>query len=382
MVKRFIAKAVINIYDILSFCWILLSLSTDSPLLISFIRKLAVMSLPKSKKRAHSVERNREEGEVSNKDLLIAISALTNKTTSLECSLTKMVDEEVAGLEKIVMDQINEYKQGTNDRVRRIEKRMEEFEHQVTVDMNTARDEHGKQIDVEIAEKIAVSVSNATSGVSDSRIDQLERQVRMNELVISGLPYSDNERVIDIVSSIFEAVKFPGRDAIESCFRLPSHNNRRRAAPSVIVKFWGTEAKMDFFKRYFDTKKLCTTMIGFTAPSRIYVKENLTKRNFEIFCKARDLKKDGKIVRFSTQRVRVVVKLQGSEKSFTIDTLDQLSSLVEKAAAAPIKIEFSTKDNSKTLYFEFHLICKYFLFVFLFFACLKSAIYPFFSYCT
>lgn len=62
--------------------------------------------------------------------------------------------------------------------------------------------------------------------------------------------------------------------------------------------------------------------------SRIYVNENLTKRNFEIFCKASDLKKDGKIVRFNTQRGRVVVKLNGSEKPYTVDSLNQLSSLV------------------------------------------------------
>lgn len=90
----------------------------------------------------------------------------------------------------------------------------------------------------------------------------------------------------------------------------------------------------DFFKCYFNAKKLCTTMMGYSAPSRIYVNENLTKRNFEIFCSARDLKKDGKIVRFSTQRGRVVIKLQDSERSYTIDSLEQLSTLVNRPATA------------------------------------------------
>lgn len=96
------------------------------------------------------------------------------------------------------------------------------------------------------------------------------------------------------------------------------------------------EAKSDFIKCYFNTKKLCTTILGYSAASRIYVNENLTKRNFEIFCKARGLKKEGKFTRFSTQRGRVVVKLHGSERSYTIESMDQLSSLVaSRPAAAP-----------------------------------------------
>lgn len=291
------------------------------------------MAPPKLKKRSHSVEP--EDDEVSNKDLLVAISALTNRVTAFESSLTNMVDEKVAALEKNIMEQVNEYKQGTSVRVGRIEKRMEDFEQQTTINLNAANDEHVKLISEEIDSKLAASLTNGNSNVLESRIDQLERQLRMNELVISGVPYLDNEKVIDIVSSICGVIKFAGgRDVFESCFRLPIRNIRRRSTPSIIVKFWAVEAKTDFFRCYFNANKLCTSMVGYSSASRIYINENLTKRNFEIFCSARDLKKEGKIVRYSTQRGRVVVKIQGSERSFTIDTLDQLSSLVNRTAAA------------------------------------------------
>lgn len=287
------------------------------------------------KKRTHSDGPDHEDGEVSNQDLLNAIAQLTKRMGDFESSMSKMVDEKVSGLEKSIMDQVDEYKKGTTDRVRRIEKRMDEFTQQVTTDMNVAKDDNFKDMDKKINDMVTVALVNATSGVTDSRIDQLERQVRMNELIVSGVPLVDNENLSNIMTSISKVINFSGGvDAIESCFRLPSHNNRRRLSPSIIVKFWGGEAKSDFFKQYFVTKKLCSTMLGFSAPSRIYVNENLTKRNFEIFCKARDLKKDGKIVRFNTQRGRVVVKLQGSEKSYFVDSLDQLSSLVINPATA------------------------------------------------
>lgn len=61
--------------------------------------------------------------------------------------------------------------------------------------------------------------------------------------------------------------------------------------------------------------------------------ENLTKRNFEIFCKCRDLKKDGKIERFNTQRGRVVVRMVGSDNTFTISSMEQLLALISQHAA-------------------------------------------------
>lgn len=159
----------------------------------------------------------------------------------------------------------------------------------------------------------------------------------MNELVISGVPYVNNESLREIISFICGVIKFAGgSDSMETFFRLPTHNIRRRSSPSIIIKFWGVDAKSDYFKKYFSVKKFCASMIGFAAPSRICINENLTKRNFDILCKARELKKDGKIARFATQRGRVVVKLQGSERSHTIDSLEHLSTLVQQLATGPM----------------------------------------------
>lgn len=281
--------------------------------------------------RSHNREGIDDDGDdVSNKDLLNAISQLTERMTDFETRMTSMVNEKIAGVEKSCMEQIDIYKQGTNDRVRCTEKRMEEFEQQVCIDMNKARDEDYKALESKIGELVA----NATGSVSENRIDELERLVRTNELVISGVPFVVNERIMDIVSSISKAINFSGGpNSIENCFRLPVSNTRRRSPSSIIVKFWGANAKNDFIKQYFAIKKLCTSMIGFAVPARIYVNENLTKRNFEIFCKCRDLKKDGKIARFNTQRGRVVVRMAGSDNTFTISSMEQILELVNQHAA-------------------------------------------------
>lgn len=85
-----------------------------------------------------------------------------------------------------IMDQVNEYKQqGTNDRFSNVEKRMDEFVRQTAIDKDITRDDTHKAIDEKINEIFTASLANTTNGITDSRIDLLERQVRLNELVNS-----------------------------------------------------------------------------------------------------------------------------------------------------------------------------------------------------
>lgn len=307
----------------------------------------------KTRKRTHSEEEDEteiEESEVSNKDLLNAIAQLTQRMGAFENSITKVVDDKISNLEKNIMDRVNEHQQGTTDRVCNIERRMEDFIQQVSSDMSAVKDGNCSVLDRKIKDVVAASIADTTSGETDNRVDQLERQIRMNELVISGVPMVKDENLYEIIGSICKAINYcGGLDSIESGFCLPVHNNRRRLSPSIIVKFWGSDAKNEFFKRYFATKKLCTTSIGFSAPSRIYVNENLTKRNFGIFCMARDMKKDGKIAHFTTQRGRIAIKLLGSERSHTIDSLNHLSLIVNQAATASSMNQHSNTQQHQQL---------------------------------
>lgn len=297
---------------------------------------MAPVKPPKFKKRSFSQSREDDDDDVSNKEILNAISGLTKRMTDFEDRIVLMVNEKVASVEKKCMDHMVAHQKRTDDCVGGIEKRMEDFVQQVSADIVSVIDD--KLTDAKIHQVVSTSIANVTNFVSENRIDELERAVRMNELVISGVPYVADERIIDIVSNICKAIKFTGGiDSIETCFRLPTASNRRRTSSSIIVKFWGADAKNQFFKQYFVAKKLCTTMIGFTAKSRIYVNENLTKRNFEIFCKCRDLKRDGKIARFNTQRGRVVVRINGTGDANIINSLEQLRALITRPAAAEME---------------------------------------------
>lgn len=127
----------------------------------------------KTKKRSHSVEVDLDDKEVSNKDLLIAISTLIDRMSAMENSWAKMVDEKVATLEKNVMEQIDTHKQSANERFLYVDKQIQDIEHRISVEMKVAMDEQRKLIEDTINEKIATKQS-----VASRRIESINSKGR------------------------------------------------------------------------------------------------------------------------------------------------------------------------------------------------------------
>lgn len=255
--------------------------------------------------------------EVSNNQILDAINALSVRMNGIENNISAMVDRKLATFEES------------------LDARLLDFEKDFDKKHSDYRKADGEAIRNEVLNSLSDRGLSSNS-TFETRIDQLERQARMNELVISGVPVVDNENLNDILMRISQSIKFPGgTDSMQSFFRLPVSNKKpirtnRLQTPSIIIRFWGTQAKSDFFNLYLNKKNLCVTTLGFSAPSRIYVNENLTKKNFEIFCLARQMKLNGRIFRFNTFNGRVFIKLLAESKLIGVESKEQLNSLVSQ----------------------------------------------------
>lgn len=112
----------------------------------------------------------------------------------------------------------------------------------------------------------------------------MERLARANELIISGVPRIENENIIKICDSICGAIGFNGNNNIDSCFRMPlksnnssSNNSNRQFSPSIIIKFWSSDAKTEFFKSYISKKNLCYQYRTFYAWTNIHQQSSLRR---------------------------------------------------------------------------------------------------------
>lgn len=279
---------------------------------------------------------DRINGEVSNETILRAITSLAERIDGMESKLIATVDSKLQEFEA-------KFSTKTAEMEGKLDSRLCQMHDEIYENLDRLESVmHGR-----INEALSTLQIRAQE-TTESRIDKLERMSLANELTISGVPQTQNENLDAICSKICTAIGFNGTNTIQSCFRVApkSRNASRSFPPSIIVKFWSSDAKVGFFKSYIVKKNLCVTSIGFNTPSRIYINENFTKKNFEVLRRVRHLKTNGKIFQYRTVSGRVYVVLDPDSEQIGINSIEQLDHLVGDTAAQQDKSKNSQRKRS------------------------------------
>lgn len=282
---------------------------------------------------------------MSNAMILKAVSQLANRMDNIETRLASIVDTKLLEFEEKLTDRLNVVNKESNSKLIQledsVEKRIVDLENDVWSAINT----------------IEGSVTSMLKERYESRIDYLERQARLDELVVSGVPKLDNENLENISQDICKAIGYDGNNNIKSQFRLPvrnkrsnSDNSKQNNNQSVMLKFWSLDAKADFFKKYIAKKSLSITDIGFagSTASRIYINENLTTKNFQLLREVRQLKAQKKLFQYNTFSGKIFVKFAPEARLIGIDSLDQLSSFIMENAAAHRQSEHKKLNKKRS----------------------------------
>lgn len=184
-----------------------------------------------------------------------------------------------------------------------------------------------------IEEKLAVV--NESVAKHEDRIDKIERELLLDRLVISGIPFTVNENLLDIIKLIGNAIDFNDDLQSVSVFRINSKNQKNAEKStnysSIILKFCNVNQRFAFINQYFKKKDLNLKDVGFSTATRIYINDFLTKKNQAIFASAMKLKKAGSIVKTFSYRGIVQVKTADGKIS-SIFHLDGLNRLIPAAA--------------------------------------------------
>lgn len=276
--------------------------------------------------------------DVTNVMILQAITSLSGRFDGMESKLIATVDSKLQTFEMDI-----------NAKVVASEERLDTKISVLKDELNCKISNVEDAIDSRISEALFNYQASA-----EARIDQLERNARSNELVISGVPTLDNEDLYLVCNKICEAIGFNGENIMQSCFRVLTRNrkstsdkSRQHFAPPIVVKFWNTDAKSDFFKSYIAKKNLCVTSIGFSTPSRIYINENFTKKNYDIYRLARQLKIGGKIFQHRSFNGRVSIKLREDSEQIVIDSREHLNLLMDPTAAQQPNQRIQSQNKNK-----------------------------------
>lgn len=174
-------------------------------------------------------------------------------------------------------------------------------------------------------DRLADSVSGVRHDVdhANASIGRLEKA---NELIISGVPYLQNEDLAAAYSGIAKKLGYN-----ESCFPLVSLARLAKlpiavgSAPPILCEFALRSDRNAFYASYLNQRDLNLSHIGFNNNNRIYVNENLTKEDRVIRAAALRLKKEGKIQKVYSRNGIVYAKGRGNEPAEPCPTIGHLA---------------------------------------------------------
>lgn len=158
----------------------------------------------------------------------------------------------------------------------------------------------------------------------NSKIDNLERQLKLCDLIIKNIPFNKNESVISLVNQICDIITYKSKELIKSVFRLNKATNK---GSPIIVKFYDESYKSDFIIHYHKFPNLNLTHLGYETPLRIYINESLSPLNQAIFSKALQLKKVNLISSVTTKNGFVFYRLKDQKQNFKISSLHEIELL-------------------------------------------------------
>jgi hypothetical protein len=173
---------------------------------------------------------------------------------------------------------------------------------------------------------------NTNAAKIDESKNEIERLKIAREIIIKGVPQTENENVSDIFGRICAHYgyhdKLPSVFVHRFTFKKGYENKHtetdRPYSPPISVEFCFMREKQLFMNRYFKTADLNLSHLGMDNKLRVFINDRLTKHDQKIKNKALDLKKDGKLHAVSTRDGYVSVKISESSEFQRVNYLQQL----------------------------------------------------------
>lgn len=183
----------------------------------------------------------------------------------------------------------------------------------------------------------------------DGRIDFLERQTKLCDVVIKNIPYRQDENIENIVYDICYAIDYKNTNAIKSAFRLSRNQNRSNP---IILKFFEVADKREFMYVYFKHQLLNLSDVGFKTKLRIVICEALTRKNNEIFKKAMELKFKKVFWSVSTKNGLVYYRLDQKSRLSSISSLSSLNAFLSTGTSEIGKQTPVQNENRKEMVYS------------------------------
>ncbi|EAT44038.1 AAEL004550-PA [Aedes aegypti] len=180
-------------------------------------------------------------------------------------------------------------------------------------------------------------IKNVSDSVTVVRDDleltrrNVHRSGTINELIVSGIPYTSDENLLEIFLNISKALSYNSSEVpmvyLKRLSKLPI---KAGSAPPILCQFSLRGVRDEFYARYLQLRTLNLCHVGFNNQNRVYINENLAREDREIRTQAIKLKKQGRIQQAFTRNGIVFIRVKNGDDAVPYYTLEQLFASVNQ----------------------------------------------------
>lgn len=258
-----------------------------------------------------------------NKPLTRSTSSSSSSLNAIGKQQTHQHNNNVESLTDL-WDKIQEmFAQSKNDIEAKIDSCKTDLEKKIEQKLSYLRLDCGAEI-----EKIANVVSDVENDLACTKRNVV-RLESSHELIVSGVPYTNDENPMLIFQNIAKALSYCATAIpmvhVKRLAKLPISVG---SSPPLLIQFALRNLRDEFYGRYLRERSLNLRHIGFNNDNRIYMNENLSQADREIRTQAIKLKRQGRIHQVYTRSGMVYARIKNQDDAVPLQSLEQLFSYV------------------------------------------------------
>ena len=164
-----------------------------------------------------------------------------------------------------------------------------------------------------------------TANANKMEVSDMNQYNRRLNAMVGGIPKTENENVEDKVVELFNAMEGVSieKSDISIAHRMPESSPTN--PPDIIVRFMTRKKQKLVYENRKNVSNIPRSRLSYPAnPKRVFISENLSKMNNEIFYNARQLKKQGIIKYAWTKHGKVHIRQYADSEAIKINTMKEL----------------------------------------------------------
>lgn len=228
--------------------------------------------------------------------------------------------------------------------------KFEEFSNNIKKDLLLCIETNLKELRSEI-NLILLKVSTMEKHINslENRIDNIEVEGRLSDLIVTGIPNTNSENASDITSKICHAIGYNAKNHILQNFQIKSKYAKPGAAMPLVIKFGSKSSAIEFFIKYKAKQNLSLSDIGYNSDSRIYINCGLTAKNNHILKEAKNFQKTGAILKAYAKSGLIYVITSSTSTPVLVKNLNNLYAVTDNNSANTKSINYINGNKNSQM---------------------------------